>query len=43
MGAKPVVTSFTSGVINPSQLNSNLDILAEAIADSLNRTGGRKN
>ena len=39
MGAKPVVTSFTSGVINPSQLNSNLDILAEAIADSLDRAG----
>jgi len=39
MGAKPVVTSFTSGVINPAQLNSNLDILAGAIADSLDRAG----
>lgn len=39
MGAKPVVTTFTSGIVNPSQLNSNLDILATAISDALDRGG----
>lgn len=39
MGAKPVVSTLTSGIINPSTLNSNFDILATAIADSLDRTG----
>lgn len=39
MGAKPVVATLTSGIINPSTLNSNFDILATAIADALDRTG----
>jgi hypothetical protein len=39
MGAKPVVSTITSGIINPSTLNSNFDILANAIADGLDRVG----
>lgn len=39
MGAKPVVATLTSGIVNPSTLNSNFDILAEAVADCLDRSG----
>lgn len=39
MGVKPVVATLSSGAINPSTLNSNFDILAEAVADALDRGG----
>lgn len=39
MGAKPIVATLSTGAINPATLNSNFDILAEAVADALDRGG----